>query len=262
MKMGNRRRGERGWKEEMHPSSQGQTHYYGRLPSVLPIRAQSNILLHYTPISAPYQPQGPKGLASTVGRGNVSSAAICGDGRTYWKSKQEQKEGAEGRSLDSGQAPLWPGITALWKEEVERGELVHCTHITYCTWMCQCVWVNLLHTGIEIQASTFFKSKPVTWDFSIIHTDTTLNFQKHRPGSAESDIFRLRNQTAVEKQRNNKRTKTVSKKQGQKNKHRNCQDVKKKTLRKKTDVEIQCRLLPINLSSAWAAHCFPLSRVY
>lgn len=112
----------------MHPSSQAQTHYYGSLPSVLPIRAQSNILLHYSPISAPYQPRGPKGLASTVGRGNVSSAAICGDGRTYWKSKQEQEEGAEARSPSSGQAPLWPGITALWKEGVERGEVVHCIH--------------------------------------------------------------------------------------------------------------------------------------
>lgn len=86
-------------------------HYYGNLPGVLPIRAQSNILLHYSPISAPYQPWGPKGPARTVGRGNVSSAAICGDGRTYWKSKQEQEEGTEGRSLSSGQAPLWPGIT-------------------------------------------------------------------------------------------------------------------------------------------------------
>lgn len=75
----------------------------------------------------PYQPWGPKGLASTVGRGNVFSAAICGDGRTYWKSKQEQEESAEGRSPGSGQAPLWPGITALWKEGVERGEL-HCIH--------------------------------------------------------------------------------------------------------------------------------------
>lgn len=90
-----------------------QAHYHGSLPSVLPIRAQSNILLHYSPISAPYQPRGPKGLASTVGRGNVSSTAICGDGRTYWKSKQEQEEAAEGRSPGSGLDPLYPGITAL-----------------------------------------------------------------------------------------------------------------------------------------------------
>lgn len=120
--------GVRGWREEMHPSSQAQTHYCGSLPSVLPIRAQSNILLHYSPISAPYQPRKPKGLASTAGRGNVSSAAICGDGRTYWKSKQEQEEGAEGRSPGSGQASLWPGIAAPWKEGEERGELVRCTH--------------------------------------------------------------------------------------------------------------------------------------
>lgn len=44
---------------------------------------------------------------------------------TYWKSKQEQEERAEGRSPGSGQAPLWPGITALWKDGTERGELVH-----------------------------------------------------------------------------------------------------------------------------------------
>lgn len=135
----------------MHPYSQAQTHRYGSLPSVLPIRAQSNILLHYSPISAPYQPRGPKGLACTVGRGNVSSAAICGDGRTYWKSKQEQEEGTEGRSPGSGQAPLWPGITAPWKEGVERGELAHCTHTHHLLYM-QCMWANLTHTGAEIRA--------------------------------------------------------------------------------------------------------------
>lgn len=108
----------------MHLSSKAQTHYYGRLPSVLHIRAQSNILLHYSPISAPYQLLGPRDLASTVGRGNVSSASICGDARTYWKSKQEQEEGAEGRSLGSWMAPLRPGIATLWKEVVGRGEFV------------------------------------------------------------------------------------------------------------------------------------------
>lgn len=46
----------------MQTSSQAQTHYYGSLPSVLPIRAQSNILLQYSPISAPISLGSPRAL--------------------------------------------------------------------------------------------------------------------------------------------------------------------------------------------------------
>lgn len=76
-----------------------------------PIKYSITIFSHF----CPYPPWEPKGLASMISRGNVSSLAICGDGRTYWKSKQEQEDGAEVRSLSSGLAPLWPGISILWK---------------------------------------------------------------------------------------------------------------------------------------------------
>lgn len=164
----------------MHPSSQAQTHYCGSLPSVLPIRAQSNILLHYSPISAPYQPRKPKGLASTAGRGNVSSAAICGDGRTYWKSKQEQEAvqragpPALDRLLFGRESPLHGR-----KEKRELSLRAAHTHIAYCTYMCRYIWVNLMHMGSEIQASTFFRYRADTWDHPHIRTEH-MNFQEPR----------------------------------------------------------------------------------
>lgn len=79
-----------------------------------PIKYSITIFSHFCPC----QPWEPKGLASMISRGNVSSSDICGDGRTYWKSKQEQKDGEEVMSLSSGLAPLWPGSMRV--RSVER----------------------------------------------------------------------------------------------------------------------------------------------
>lgn len=210
MKMRNRSKGvgeKELWRDELLPSSQAETHYRGSLPSVLPITAQSNILLHYSPISAPYQPRGPKGLASTVGWENVSSAAICGDRRTYWKSKQEQEEGEEARSHDSGQAPLWPGIPALWKERVERGELVHsCTTYTH---PLQHIHV-LLYMAEPYVCGNRYTVQASTWDF---HHNELPDPQ------AVSRAFSNGWITQSKRDRGITEKKCVNKRQGQKNQH-------------------------------------------
>lgn len=136
--------------------------------------------------------------------------------------------------------------------------------MAYCTYMCQCIWVNLVHTGAEIQASTFLKHKShgATRTFA----PCTINFQKDGPGSAQSGVVKLRNQTAVKTQRDNKRTE----RQGQnyintaklESKKTLMPRREKKTQKIKTGEDTQGRLSPINPSSARAAHCFPLSGVY
>lgn len=99
------------WREEMQTLRQAQALWQSSQCSAhqSPFKYSITIFSNF----CPYQPHEPKGLASTIGRGNVSSAAICGDGRTYWKSKQEQEDGAESRSPGSGLAPLWPRTASL-----------------------------------------------------------------------------------------------------------------------------------------------------
>ncbi len=105
------------------------------------------IILQFLP---PISPESPRAsVAPSVVEMFPLQPSVVMEG-TYWKSKQEQEEGAEGTSPDSGQAPLWPGITAIWKEGVEKGELVHCIH-TY-----HFLYIHVLmrtDTEVEIQAS-------------------------------------------------------------------------------------------------------------
>lgn len=78
------------------------------------------------------------------------------------------------------------------------------THMADCTYMCQCIWRDLMHTGVELQASTFLKSLeiPAPSHFTLLWT---------LAGLAESGVFKKRKHTAVNKQRHNNRTKLCAK---------------------------------------------------
>lgn len=71
----------------------------------------------------------------------------------------------------------------------EKREVSLCaahTHIAYCTYMCRCIWVNLMHMGLETQASTFSRYGADTWDHPHVRTEH-MNFQEHGVEHLETD---------------------------------------------------------------------------
>lgn len=134
----------------------GRKHYYGSLPSVLPIRTQSNILLRYSPISAPISLGGPGASLelSAEEMFPLQPSVVTGGhiGNQSWNRRRSQRAdpSAQDRLL-SGQELLHHG----WGGE--QGEPVHCTHtsLMYIQHTGQCKWLSLMGSGVSCWKESF-----------------------------------------------------------------------------------------------------------